>query len=88
MSGGEIALIITALGTFTTSLGSVVMTLRNGRKIDAVHSSTNGKMEELLKLTAKSAHAEGVLEQKGQRPDPPHSLPEELLPPVWPDKPK
>jgi hypothetical protein len=42
MSGTEIALIITALGTFMTSLGSVLVSVRNSRKLDAVHESTNG----------------------------------------------
>lgn len=64
MNGSEIALIITALGTFMTSLGSVFVSMRNSRKIDDVHRSTNGKMEELLKLTAKSAKAEGIAQEK------------------------
>jgi hypothetical protein len=64
MNGTEVALIITALGTFTTSLGSVLVSLRNSRKIDKVDRATNGKMDELLKLTAKSSKAEGVAQEK------------------------
>jgi hypothetical protein len=41
MTGSEVALIITAVGTFTTSLGSVIVSLRNSRKIDEVHRTTN-----------------------------------------------
>lgn len=66
MTGTEIALIITAVGTstaaFVTSVGGVFISLRNGRKLEAVHSATNGKMNELLDLTAKSSKAEGVLQ--------------------------
>jgi hypothetical protein len=64
MTGPDVALIITALGTFMTSLGSVFVSLRNSRKIEQVHQATNSKMDELLALTAKSSRAEGVAEQK------------------------
>jgi hypothetical protein len=66
MSGGDVALILTALGTLISSLGSVAVSLRNSRKIDAVHDSTNGKMDALLKLTAKSSKAEGTAEEKAK----------------------
>jgi uncharacterized membrane protein YgaE (UPF0421/DUF939 family) len=64
MTGPDVALIITALGTFITSLGSVFVSLRNSRKIEAVHQATNSKMDDLLRLTAKSSKAEGVAEEK------------------------
>jgi hypothetical protein len=34
--------------------------LRNSRKIEEVHESTNGKMDTLLALVKKSSFAEGV----------------------------
>lgn len=68
ISGAEMALIITSLGTLVTSLGSVVVSLRNSRKIEEVHKSTNGKMEELLAITAKAARAEGIEEQRTRHP--------------------
>ena len=67
MNGSEIALIITALGTFMTSLGSVLMTLRNGRKIETVHAltkqvqtETNGMKAELVKEVREASFAKGV----------------------------
>lgn len=41
MTGTEVALIIASLGTFTSSVGSVLVSLRNSRKLDEVHKTTN-----------------------------------------------
>jgi hypothetical protein len=71
MSIGEAAQMLVAL----TGVGTFLLTVRNGRqskiergelahKIDAVHESTNGKMDALLKLTAKSSEAEGKAKEK------------------------
>jgi uncharacterized membrane protein len=41
MTGGEIALVITSIGTLITSIGSVLVSLRNGQKLNEVHRTTN-----------------------------------------------
>ena len=89
MTGTEIALIISSCGTLVTAFAAftgVMIGARNGRAIAAVHSSTNGKMEELLQLTAKSSKAEGKEEQRMQRPETSHSLPDMELPPAGAEK--
>lgn len=72
MTGTEVALVITAISTgaaaFVTSVGGLFVSLRNGRKLEEVHASTNGKMEELLKLTAKSSKAEGIADEQAKHP--------------------
>lgn len=72
MTFPEIAQMITALGVFLTAIVgamNLVWTKRNGVKIEEVHKSTNGKMDALIELTAKSSKAEGrkeaIDEQKG-----------------------
>lgn len=64
-SGSEIALIITAAGTFLTALTSsaaVLIGVWNGRKIKEVHASTNGMKEELVASTARENHAQGYID--------------------------
>ena len=71
MSIGEAAQMLVAL----TGVGTFLLTVRNGRqgkverrelaeKLNEVHESTNGKMDALLKLTAKSSRAEGKADEK------------------------
>lgn len=71
MTGTEIALIITACGTFLTAASGVIISLRNARKLEQVHQTTNSKMDELIKLTAKSSRAEGVKAGLGGEKEPP-----------------
>jgi hypothetical protein len=40
VTGGDVALVITAVGTLVTSLGSVLVSLRNGRKLEEVKQQT------------------------------------------------
>lgn len=67
LTGTEIALILAASGTFVTSLATLVTSLRNSGKLDKVHESTNGKMDQMLELTARSAKAEGVAQEKANQ---------------------
>lgn len=68
-TGSDVALIITAAGTFITALASAVAAILSvykinaaSKKIDDVHVSTNGKMDELLASTGREQRALGVLE--------------------------
>jgi predicted butyrate kinase (DUF1464 family) len=60
MTLGEVGQLCSGLGVLYTA----IMTVRNGRKIDAVHESTNGKMDKLLEVTKSSSFAAGQKEQK------------------------
>jgi uncharacterized membrane protein len=71
MTAEGLALVITASATFVTSLGGVLLawrsmrvSIRNGEKLEEVHRSTNGKMAQLLALTAKASRAQGGAEEK------------------------
>lgn len=72
MTAGEFAQILTAIGV----LGGVAVSWRNGRKTDRVadkveevHRSTNGKMDQLLAVTGASEKAKGVMEGLQQAAD-------------------
>lgn len=52
--------ILIALGVFSTA----VLTAFNLRKTAKLATSVNGKMGELIALTEKSSHAEGVKDEK------------------------
>ena len=67
MTGGEIAQIIVALATFVTSLGSVMVSLRNSRKIDAVHDSTNSLAERAETTAHDTGRLEGNLEGRREQ---------------------
>lgn len=63
-----IALIISA-PTFITALGSLFVSLRNGRqalktaeKLEVVHNDVNGKMQALLEATGAKERAAGLAE--------------------------
>jgi hypothetical protein len=60
MTGGEVAQIITSVATLLGVIGGILVSLRNQKKIEAVHKSTNGKMEELIGVVKKASFAEGV----------------------------
>lgn len=66
MSGGEIAQIITSLATLAGVIGTIVIGLRNTRKIDVVHQLTDGVTTKLVNLTASSSKAEGNLEGRAE----------------------
>jgi hypothetical protein len=74
MTPAEVAQIIGSVGGFFTGTGAFIFAFRslrvsqnNSTKIEAVHESTNGKMEELLNVTRAAAEARGVIVGKGQK---------------------
>jgi hypothetical protein len=64
MTGAETAQIITSLATLTGVVGGLIVSLRNSRKIEEVHKSTNGKMDELVQVVKKASFAEGMKAEK------------------------
>lgn len=56
MTFTELSQLITA----AAALGAVLMSARNGRKIEEIHLLINSRMDELLKVTGESQHALGV----------------------------
>ena len=60
MTLGEIGQLLTGVAALWAAISSA----RNGRKIDAVHESTNGKMEQLLKVTKAASFAAGQKDEK------------------------
>ena len=51
--------ILLALPAIIVSIGTLVATLRNGKKTDKVREMVNGRMDELLQRTKEVAHQEG-----------------------------
>ncbi len=43
------------------ALMSYLSSRKNARKLDELHVSINGRLSELLKITAQAAHAQGVI---------------------------
>jgi hypothetical protein len=60
MTFSEIAQVITA----AAALGAVIISARNGRKIQEVHLSINSRMDQLLKAAEQAAHAAGAAEAR------------------------
>lgn len=58
-----VALLLTAIG----SIASVIVGIRNSRKIENVHQTTNSKMDAMLDLATKAAKAEGKEEGRIER---------------------
>jgi len=67
-----IALIAAVPGTLAAILG-----LLNRSKLGAVSVQMDGRMSELLALTRKSSHAQGVKDEQN-RPSPRPNLPEDI----------
>lgn len=65
LTGGDLAAIIAASASMVAAIGSlisVIMGLKNSRKIEQVHLATNGMKEELVKVTGDKRFAEGVMQ--------------------------
>jgi hypothetical protein len=62
MSDAVIIALIVAIPTTVTALASLIVSLRNGRKIEQVHVATNSKMDKLLEVTGASEKAKGFIE--------------------------
>lgn len=50
--------------TAIAAVTAAIISFRAGRQIQEVRISINSRMDDLLKLTASSAHAEGVQQQR------------------------
>jgi hypothetical protein len=55
-----LAVFITALATLITSIGGVLVSLRNSRKIVRVQEATDGKMEAFIQEVREASFAKGV----------------------------
>ena len=64
MSGGEVAQIIASCATLLGVVINGFISARNGRKLSAVHTAVNGKMEELVKEVRESSFAKGEKAEK------------------------
>jgi hypothetical protein len=61
----KVALITGVCGAIP-SIGAVVLGLINRLKLGAVETKVDGRLTQLLELTKKSSHAEGVRDEKEQ----------------------
>lgn len=63
MTGIEFAAVISSVSSLVAAIGSsvaVVMSARNGRKIEQVHLATNSMKDELVKVTGEAEYAKGL----------------------------
>jgi hypothetical protein len=58
----EIAQLITA----AAAILAVVQSMRNGKKIEDVHISIDGRMDQLLEVSKKVAHSAGVDDERSR----------------------
>lgn len=63
----EFAQVIVAIATLVSAIASLIVSMRNTRKIEEVHKGVNSKMDQMLaikdrlsEVTASSAHAAGL----------------------------
>jgi hypothetical protein len=47
-----------------SSVAAVLVSLKNGRKIEIVHKTMNSRLDQLLAATRREAHAEGMKEER------------------------
>ncbi len=64
MSDTVLTAIIVAIPPTLVALVAAIKSFRNGAAVEKVHIAINSRMDEMLKLTRTSSHAEGVLEEK------------------------
>ena len=60
----SVAIVIAAAIAAAGSIFTSAMAIMNHSKVTKLEVSINGRIGELLKLTAKASHAEGVLDEK------------------------
>jgi hypothetical protein len=65
VSVGEVGQLLTGLA----ALVAAIQGWRNGKKIDAVHESTNGRMDKLLAVTKAASFAAGQKDEKDKKGD-------------------
>jgi hypothetical protein len=69
----EVAAVCAALAALIsalTGLAGIIISFQNGKKIDEVHKTTNGKMEQLLAITKTAAFAAGKKDEKDNPQEP------------------
>jgi len=71
---GELALVITAVGTLIAALsglavgiGGLVISIRNRRSIEQVHKATNSMKDELVAEVREAALAQGLKQGRAER---------------------
>jgi hypothetical protein len=57
-------ILITCITNSLVAIGGVLVSLRNSRKLDIVHATTNGKMEQLIDVVKEASFAKGVKSEK------------------------
>lgn len=62
----QIALIAATPPTLV-ALGAIIISWRNGRKTDELKVTVDGRLSELLEVTATSAEAKGVLKEHARK---------------------
>ncbi len=60
MTFTELALLLNA----SAAVGAMIMSIRNGRKIQNVHVDLNSRLSELLKITHDSAFSAGIKQER------------------------
>lgn len=64
-------IVVALIAVFPPSVlagAALITSLRNGKKVDAVHVDVNSRLTELLETTRVASRAEGVLEGRGGPP--------------------
>jgi hypothetical protein len=64
VSESVLSALIAGVPATVTAAAALIVSLKNGRKLEVVHRTTNSRLDQLLELTRTQAHAEGVLEEK------------------------
>ncbi len=67
MTGAEIAQIVVAVATLVTALGGVIVGIRNTRRIEEVHRTTNSLATRTEALARSTGMAEGNLEGRKEQ---------------------
>ncbi len=67
MSDGVVIAIVASVAPTLAALATLVVGIRNSRKIEHVHRTVNSRLDQLVALTRVEAHAAGVKEEKDRR---------------------
>jgi len=73
VSAGEIAQLMTSAATLLGVIGGIVVSLRNSRKLEDVHQSTDGKMDALITEVRAASFAKGVKSETDKHDDRDHT---------------
>lgn len=64
MTAAEVSLIMTSVGTLLTTVASVWVSLRNSRKLDEVHRTTNSLAQRNEAIAKELGITEGIKQEK------------------------